>query len=51
MHDISKITSSVQKIPSLIRALNEIEKEVIKEKALKSQSGNKEMSMFEDGGM
>tara|TARA_R110000803_G_scaffold34283_1_gene74897 strand:+ start:476 stop:1033 length:558 start_codon:yes stop_codon:yes gene_type:complete len=51
VHDISKITASVQKIPSLIKALNEIEKEVVKEKALKSQSGNKEMSMFDDGGI
>jgi len=51
IHDISKITASVQKIPSLVKALNEIEKEVIKEKALKAQSGNKEMAMFETTGM
>jgi hypothetical protein len=49
VHDIGKITSSVEKIPKLIKAINEIEKEVIKEKALKAQSGNKEMAMFEGG--
>jgi len=51
IHDIGKITSSVEKIPKLIKAINEIEKEVINEKALKAQSGNKTMSMFEDSGM
>ena len=49
VHDIGKITSSVEKIPKLIKAINEIEKEVINEKALKAQSGNKTMSMFTDG--
>ena len=49
IHDIGKITGSVEKIPKLIRAINEIEKEVIKEKALKTQSGTKEISMFELG--
>lgn len=51
IHDIGKITSSVEKIPKLIKAINEIEKEVIKEKALKAQSGNKSMGMFDDGGI
>ena len=49
VHDIGKITSSVEKIPKLIKAINEIEKEVINERALKAQSGNKTMSMFTDG--
>jgi hypothetical protein len=51
IHDIGKITSSVEKIPKLIKALNEVEKEVVKEKELKVQSGNKTSAMFEDMGM
>jgi len=47
IHDITKITSSVEKIPKLIKALNEIEKEIIKEKELKAQSGNKIVGMFD----
>lgn len=49
IHDIGKITASVEKIPKLIKAINEIEKQVINEKELKAQSGNKSISMFEDG--
>lgn len=49
IHDIGKITGSVEKIPKLIRAINEIEKEVVKEKALKAQSGTKDISMFDLG--
>lgn len=49
IHDIGKITASVEKIPKLIKAINEIEKQVINEKELKAQSGNKSMSMFEEG--
>ena len=49
VHDITKITSAVEKIPKLIKALNEVEKEVIKEKELKAQSGNKSISMFDEG--
>ncbi|MGK0464787.1 hypothetical protein [Clostridium sp.] len=48
IHDIGKITSSVEKIPRLIKAINEIEKQVIKEKAIKAQSGTRTESMFED---
>ena len=51
IHDIGKITASVEKIPKLIKAINEIEKEVIKEKELKAQSGNKSISMFDDYGI
>ncbi|MBV1929342.1 MAG: hypothetical protein KUG81_07520, partial [Gammaproteobacteria bacterium] len=51
IHDITKITAAVEKIPKLIRALNEVEKEIIKEKALKAQSGNREQSMFDDHGI
>lgn len=47
IHDITKITGSVEKIPKLIKALNEIEKEIIKEKELKAQSGNKIVGMFD----
>lgn len=49
IHDIGKITASVEKIPRLIKAINEIEKEVIKEKAMKSQSGNRTQSLFDLG--
>ena len=49
IHDIGKITGSVEKIPKLIRAINEIEKEVVKEKTLKAQSGTKDISMFDLG--
>jgi|TARA_R110000787_G_scaffold63208_6_gene142411 hypothetical protein len=49
IHDIGKITASVEKIPRLIKAINEIEKEVIKEKAMKAQSGNRTQSMFDEG--
>jgi len=48
IHDINKITASVEKIPKLVKALNEIEKEIIKEKELKAQSGNKEIGIFDD---
>lgn len=48
IHDISKITASVEKIPKLIKSLSEIEKEIIKEKQLKAQSGNKEVGLFDD---
>ena len=49
VHDIGKITGAVEKIPKLIRAINEIEKEVVREKALKAQSGSKDISMFDLG--
>lgn len=48
IHDIAKITSSVEKIPKLVKALNEIEKEIIKEKELKAQSGTKDIGMFDN---
>lgn len=48
IHDISKVTASVEKIPKLIKSLNEIEKEIIKEKELKAQSGNKIIGIFDD---
>lgn len=47
VHDITKITNSVEKIPKLIRALNDIEKEIIREKELKAQSGNKIVGIFD----
>lgn len=49
IHDIAKITSSVEKIPKLIKALNAVEAEIIKEKEMKSQTGSREMAMFEGG--
>jgi len=47
--DLNKITGAVEKVPKLIKALAEVEKEIIKELAMKAQSGNKEMGLFEDG--
>lgn len=49
--DINKITAAVEKVPKLVKALNEIEKEVIAEKELKAQTGNRDMGLFEDEGM
>lgn len=49
MFDINKITGAVEKIPKLIKALNEIEREIVKEMAIKAQSGNKTMGLFEGG--
>lgn len=49
IHDIGKITASVEKIPKLIKSLNQVEKEVIKEKELKAQQGNKVAAVFEGG--
>lgn len=49
IHDIGKITASVEKVPKLIKAINEIEKEVVKEKELKAQTGSKTVAMFEQG--
>jgi hypothetical protein len=51
IHDIGKITASVEKVPKLIKALNEVEKEIVKEKELKAATGNKSAAMFEDMGM
>lgn len=51
IHDIGKITASVEKIPKLIKAINQIEKEVINERELKAQSGNRSQAMFEDMGI
>lgn len=48
---INQIVSSVEKVPKLIKSLNEIEKEVIKEKELKSQSGNRDVGEFDDTGI
>lgn len=47
INDITKITAAVEKIPKLIKALNDIEKEIIREKELKAQSGNKEIGAFD----
>lgn len=49
IHDLSKIAATVEKVPKLVKALNAVEKEVIKERELKSQSGNKTIAMFEEG--
>lgn len=49
--DIGKVVSAVEKIPKLVKALNEIEKEVVNEKELKAQSGNRESGVFDDDGI
>lgn len=45
---INAITRAVSEVPKLVKALNDIEKEIVKEKALKAQSGNKEIGLFDD---
>jgi hypothetical protein len=47
----SQIISSVEKMPKLIRALSEIEQEVIKEKDIKNQSGNRNVGVNDDRGI
>jgi len=48
---INAITKAVAEVPKLVKALNDIEAEIIKEKALKAQSGNTEVGMFDDMGL
>lgn len=48
---INTITGAIEKVPKLVKALAEIEKEIIKEKAAKAQSGNKDVGLFDDYGM
>jgi hypothetical protein len=38
-------------VPKLVKALNDIESEIIKEKALKAQSGNTAVGLFDDNGL
>ncbi len=49
--NISQIVASVEKMPKLIKAMNDIEREVIKEKELKGQAGNRETGLFDDSGI
>ncbi len=48
---INTITRAVAEVPKLIKALNDIESEIIKEKALKAQSGNTSVGLFDDDGL
>jgi hypothetical protein len=48
--DIGKIVASVEKVPKLVKALNEIEQEIVKEKELKAQS-SKNGGVFDDNGL
>jgi hypothetical protein len=48
--DIGKIVASVEKVPKLVKALNEIEQEIVKEKELKAQS-SKNGGVFDDIGL
>tara|TARA_R110000868_G_scaffold143967_2_gene362715 strand:- start:8553 stop:9104 length:552 start_codon:yes stop_codon:yes gene_type:complete len=48
---ITQIVTAVEKIPKLAKALNEIEREVVKEKAIKTQSGNRTAGAFDDLGI
>ena len=48
---INAITKAVSEVPKLVKALNDIEAEIIKEKALKAQSGNTSVGMFDDLGI
>ena len=49
--DIGKIVSSVEKVPKLVKALNEIELEIVKEKELKSLSMSKNGGVFDESGI
>lgn len=49
--DINKVVVAVEKIPKLVKALSEIEKEVVNEKELRAQSGNREVGVFDDDGI
>lgn len=49
--DIGKIVASVEKVPKLVKALNEIELEIVKEKELKSMSVSKNGGMFDTNGI
>ncbi len=49
--DIGKIVASVEKVPKLVKALNEIELEIVKEKELKAQSGSKNGGVFDNEGI
>ena len=49
--DIGKVIASVEKIPKLVKSINEIEQEVVKEKELKAQSGNRDVGLFDDEGI
>lgn len=48
---IAQIVSAVEKMPKLVKALNDVEKEVIKEKELKGQHGNRDTGVFDDTGI
>lgn len=49
--NIAQIVSSVEKMPKLLKALSEVEKEVIKEKAVRSQSGSRDVGVNDDTGI
>jgi hypothetical protein len=49
--DIGKIVASVEKVPKLVKALNEIEQEIVKEKELKANTGSKNGGVFDDMGI
>lgn len=49
--NLAQIVSSVEKMPKLIKAMNDIEREVVKEKELKGQSGNRDVGVFDDTGI
>lgn len=49
--DIGKIVTSVEKIPKLVRSLNEIEQEIVKEKELKNTFAKNNGSVFDDEGI
>lgn len=49
--DVGKIVASVEKIPKLVRSLNEIEQEIVKEKELKGAFSKNNGSVFDDEGI
>jgi len=49
--NIAQIVASVEKMPKLLKALNEVEKEVIKEKAINTQNSNRDTGVNDDSGI
>lgn len=49
--NMNQIVGAVEKMPKLLKALNEVEKEVIKEKEIKGQTGSRDAGVFDDEGI
>ncbi len=49
--NVDRIVSSVEKIPKLVRSLNEIEQEIVKEKELKNSFSKNNGGVFDESGI